>query len=121
MDLPNRFCLIRPRRVSAAPARVTRSPRLQSRKKYIYFFQTLFSLEGLSTKLAFLSVGSKVQKNSTRRSPMFRFLTLAIAAMLMLSPAVMAQTATGILQGRVTDDSGAAVPDARITIENERT
>ena len=52
---------------------------------------------------------------------MSRSLILAIATILILSSTVSAQTATGILQGRVTDSSGAAVPDARITIENERT
>ena len=32
-----------------------------------------------------------------------------------------AQTATGILEGRVTDVSDSAVPDAKITIENQLT
>jgi Carboxypeptidase regulatory-like domain len=32
-----------------------------------------------------------------------------------------AQTATGILQGRVVDATGSAVPDAKVTIENETT
>src|SRR5215467_9582540 len=52
---------------------------------------------------------------------MFRFLILPIAGILIVSSTAFAQTATGILQGRVTDDSGAAVPDAKVTIENERT
>src|SRR5262245_50978508 len=51
---------------------------------------------------------------------MSRSLTLLIA-ILIVSSTAFAQTATGILQGRVADDSGAAVPDARVTIENERT
>src|SRR5215831_18153496 len=52
---------------------------------------------------------------------MFRFLILPIAAILIVSSPAFGQTATGILQGRVTDDSGAAIPAAKITIENERT
>src|SRR5437870_2617269 len=52
---------------------------------------------------------------------MSRSLVLAIATILIVSSTASGQTATGILQGRVTDDSGAAVPDAKVTIENERT
>ena len=52
---------------------------------------------------------------------MARSLILAIATILVLSSTALGQTATGILQGRVSDDSGAAVPDAKVTIENERT
>src|ERR1700736_4020537 len=52
---------------------------------------------------------------------MARSLILAIATILLLSSTALAQTATGILQGRVADDSGAAIPDAKVTIENERT
>src|SRR5215467_1788223 len=52
---------------------------------------------------------------------MSRSLILAIATILIISSTALGQTATGILQGRVTDDSGAAVPDAKVTIENERT
>ena len=52
---------------------------------------------------------------------MSRSLILAIATILIVSSVALGQTATGILQGRVTDDSGAVVPDAKITIENERT
>jgi hypothetical protein len=44
-----------------------------------------------------------------------------IATILIASSTAFGQTATGILQGRITDDSGAAVPDAKVTIENERT
>src|SRR5690349_13899117 len=52
---------------------------------------------------------------------MSRSLILAFATILIVSSIASAQTATGILQGRVADSSGAAVPDAKITIENERT
>jgi len=52
---------------------------------------------------------------------MSRSLILRIATILIISSTAFGQTATGILQGRVTDDSGAAVPDAKVTIENERT
>src|SRR6266851_10235835 len=52
---------------------------------------------------------------------MSRSLILPIATILIASSTASGQTATGILQGRVTDDSGAAVPDAKVTIENERT
>src|SRR5215831_3980262 len=52
---------------------------------------------------------------------MSRSLTLPIATILITSSIASGQTATGILQGRVTDDSGGAVPDAKVTIENERT
>src|SRR5947207_3775146 len=52
---------------------------------------------------------------------MFRSLIFTIATILIVSSTALGQTATGILQGRVTDDSGSAVPDAKVTIENERT
>ena len=47
----------------------------------------------------------------------FVVLALAIA----LSVWAGAQTATGILQGRVVDATGAVVPEARVSIENEMT
>ena len=52
---------------------------------------------------------------------MSRCLILPIATILIIISTALGQTATGILEGRATDDSGAAVPDAKITIENERT
>jgi hypothetical protein len=52
---------------------------------------------------------------------MNRSLVGAFAAALVLTFAAFGQTATGILQGRVSDASDAAVPDAKITIENQRT
>ena len=48
-------------------------------------------------------------------------LILAGVTILIVSSTALGQTATGILQGRVADDSGAAVPEAKVTIENERT
>src|SRR6516164_7894445 len=47
----------------------------------------------------------------------FVVLALAIA----LSVWAGAQTATGILQGRVVDATGAVVPEAKVSIENEMT
>jgi hypothetical protein len=48
--------------------------------------------------------------------------TLTIfTATLLLCATADAQTATGILQGHVVDATGAAVPDAKVSIENERT
>ena len=52
---------------------------------------------------------------------MSKSLILAIAAILVEIPTISGQTATGILEGRVTDGTGSAVPDAKVTIENERT
>jgi len=52
---------------------------------------------------------------------MSRFLIPVIAAILIVSSTAFGQTATGILEGRVMDDSGAAVPEAKVTVENERT
>ena len=51
---------------------------------------------------------------------MYRFLFLT-AALVVCQFTATAQTATGVLQGVVTDASGAAVPEAKITIENQRT
>ncbi|MBI1791364.1 MAG: TonB-dependent receptor [Acidobacteria bacterium] len=51
---------------------------------------------------------------------MLRSLILATAAVVFCFSAA-AQTATGILQGRVIDSTGAAVTDAKITIQNEKT
>jgi hypothetical protein len=49
-----------------------------------------------------------------------RIFTVLLTAVL-LSISAAAQTATGILQGRVVDATGAAVPDAKVAIENETT
>src|SRR5579864_7234163 len=51
---------------------------------------------------------------------MQRILIVLVIAMLFCFTAD-AQTATGILQGRVVDATGSVVPDAKVTIENERT
>lgn len=51
---------------------------------------------------------------------MLRNLTIVIAIFSLSLPAA-AQTATGKIQGRVTDSTGAAVPDAKLSIENQAT
>ncbi len=51
---------------------------------------------------------------------MFKSLTVA-GAVLLFSLGASAQTATGIIQGRVADASGASVPAAKVTIENQAT
>src|SRR5437899_3091530 len=51
---------------------------------------------------------------------MLRVLTV-LAATIVFCISAGAQTATGILQGRVVDATGAAVPEAKVSIENERT
>jgi hypothetical protein len=51
---------------------------------------------------------------------MFRGLVLCIAIVALCFSAA-AQTATGVLQGRVSDSSGAVVPEAKILIQNEDT
>src|SRR5260370_2162457 len=44
-----------------------------------------------------------------------------LAISIALSTPASAQTATGILQGRVVDSSAAAVAEAKVTVENEKT
>jgi hypothetical protein len=46
---------------------------------------------------------------------------LAAICILVVCIAASAQTPTGVLQGRITDPSGAAVPEAKIVIQNEET
>ena len=50
------------------------------------------------------------------------FKTIALAAALALCcVSASAQTATGVLQGNVTDPTGASIPGAKVTVENQRT
>ncbi len=51
---------------------------------------------------------------------MFRFLLVSFAA-LALSYSASAQNANGILDGRIVDASGSAIPGARVTVENQDT
>jgi hypothetical protein len=51
---------------------------------------------------------------------MLRSVTLALAIFVLCHSAV-AQTATGIIQGRVVDNSGGAVPEAAVKVENQKT
>src|SRR5438552_3489435 len=51
---------------------------------------------------------------------MFRSLILVLATILICFCA-SAQNANGILDGRVTDSSGASIPGAKVTIENQGT
>src|SRR5216683_1475449 len=46
---------------------------------------------------------------------------ISFAALSVLAPAASAQKITGLITGTVTDPSGAAVPDATVTVVNERT
>jgi hypothetical protein len=45
----------------------------------------------------------------------------SIAAVVAFSTLASAQTATGVLQGRVVDATGAVVPQAKVAVENEST
>jgi hypothetical protein len=45
----------------------------------------------------------------------------AVAAFIAFSVLASAQTATGILQGRVVDATSAVVPEAKVAVENEST
>ncbi len=52
---------------------------------------------------------------------MKRSVAVGIVAAFLLILSLAGQTATGILQGRVSDASDAAVPEAKVTIEDQRT
>src|SRR6266576_3941308 len=52
---------------------------------------------------------------------MFKSLISGVAVAVIVCSSAVAQTATGILEGRVTDAASAAVPEAKVTIENQRT
>src|SRR5438270_3959049 len=52
---------------------------------------------------------------------MFRFLLAVVVATALFAGSLAGQTATGIVQGRVTDPTGAAVPGAKVTVENQQT
>src|SRR5438093_5700381 len=58
-----------------------------------------------------------LKKSLTR----FLITPLAIAALLLLSGTVLAQTDTGKISGAVKDQDGAIVPGATITVTNTRT
>src|SRR5260370_16329119 len=51
---------------------------------------------------------------------MFRFLLVSLGG-LALSYSASAQNANGILDGRIVDASGSAIPGARMTVENQDT
>src|SRR6478672_7043624 len=55
-----------------------------------------------------------------RGQVVLRYSTIVVAATLLCHSA-MAQTATGIIQGRVVDASGGAVPEAAVKIQNKKT
>src|SRR5713101_669941 len=52
---------------------------------------------------------------------MKRSLIFGIVAAILFALSATGQTATGILRGRVTDASGSAVPEAKVTVKNTRT
>ena len=51
---------------------------------------------------------------------MYKSLIL-VTAMLLCRFTADAQSATGVLQGSVVDATGASVPGAKVTVENQRT
>src|SRR5579884_912551 len=65
----------------------------------------------------------RVMKHNTRAISAIRFSLLAVLIIAVASPAVFAQTtiSTGSIQGTITDQSGAVVSDARVTIANKAT
>src|SRR5258708_28639216 len=59
--------------------------------------------------------GSKLRRESMLRSP------IVVIAVIALCSSAVAQNANGILDGRITDSSGASVPGAKVTVENQGT
>jgi hypothetical protein len=81
-----------------------------------------FSL--LASSIRFFEAFQGILHHQTRFSGSFLQMvrTLAVLTLtVLLCQWAGAQTATGILQGRIVDATGSAVPDAKVTIENETT
>ncbi len=49
------------------------------------------------------------------------FLLLVGSVSILATPSALAQTSTAIIRGRITDEQGAPVPDARISVRNPAT
>src|SRR5258708_20400454 len=59
--------------------------------------------------------GSKLRRESMLRSP------IVVIAAIALCTSALSQNANGILDGRITDSSGASIPGAKVTVENQGT
>src|SRR5437016_3386037 len=59
--------------------------------------------------------GSELRRESMLRSP------IVVIAAIALCTSALAQNANGILDGRITDSSGASIPGAKVTVENQGT